>query len=103
MSSPSETASAHQAVAQDDQNRPEPSWDPASTIPEGDPRSPAPAASGYQGRYHRGQRHGAAAEPGLAGRDDAAAPFASSASPAAPEPAPAVPAATDCTSRSIRW
>jgi hypothetical protein len=104
MSSPSETASAHQAVPQDDQNRSEPSWDPASTIPEGDPRSAAPAASGYQGRYRRGQRHSAAAEPGLAGRDDAAAPFASSASPAAaPEPAPTVPAATDSTSRSTRW
>jgi hypothetical protein len=49
MTSPSETAHAHQAGPADDQNMPELSRDPASTIPEGDPRSPAPAASGYPG------------------------------------------------------
>ena len=78
MTSPSETASARQAGPADDRNMPEPSWDPASTIPEGDTRSPTPAP-GYPFINAMGS---AAAEPSLAGTDDAAAPFASSASSA---------------------
>jgi hypothetical protein len=119
MTSPSETASDHQAVPEDNQNMPEPSWDPAGAIPEGDPQSPAPAASGYPGIT---AMHGAPAEPGIAGGDDAAAPFAFSVPPAAEprsapetpfafsrspvaEPAPALPApvARDSTSPSTRW
>jgi hypothetical protein len=104
MTSPSETARDHRAGPADDQNMPEPSWDPADARPEGDPQSPAPAASGYPGVTAVGS---AAAEPGLAGRDDAAAPFASSASSASPaaEPgsAPAAPVARDDTSPGTRW
>lgn len=52
------------------------------------------------GRYRRS----AAAEPGLAGKDDAATPFASSASPAAePGSASAAPVARDDASRSTHW
>ena len=68
-----ETARDHQAGPEDDQNMPELNWDAAGARPEGDPQSPAPAASGYPGVTAVGS---AAAEPGLAGRDDAAAPFA---------------------------
>lgn len=101
MTSPGETARAHQAGPADDQNMPEPGRDPADTIPEGDPRAPAPAASGYPGVTAAGS---AAAGPGPAGRDDAATPSASSASPAAePGPAPAVPVARDSTSPGTRW
>jgi hypothetical protein len=101
MTSPSETASAHQAGPADDRNMPEPGWDPASSIPEDDPQSPAPAASGYPFINAMGS---AAAEPGLAGPDDAAAPFASAASPAAePGSAPEAPVVRGGTSRSTRW
>ena len=101
MTSPSETASDPQAVPEDNQNMPEPSWDPAGAIPEGDPQSPAPAASGYPGIT---AVHSAAAEPGLAEGDDADTPFAFSRSPAAePEPAAAAPVARDSTSPSTRW
>jgi hypothetical protein len=79
MTSPSETARDYRAGPEDDQNMPELNWDPAGARLEGDPRSPAPATSGYPGVTAVGS---AAAEPGLAGRDDAAAPFASSASSA---------------------
>jgi hypothetical protein len=71
MTSPSETARDHRAGPEDDQNMPEPSWDPADARPEGGPRSPAPVASGYPGVN---ALDSAAAEPGLAGGDDAAAP-----------------------------
>ena len=102
MSSPSETASAHQAGPADDRNRSEPSWHPADAIPEDDPRSPVPAAPEYPFVNVLGS---AAAEPDLAGPDDAAAPFSvSPASPAAgPGSAPAAPVARDGTSRSARW
>ena len=119
MTSPSETARDHQAVPEDNQNMPGPSWDPAAAIPEGDPQSPAPAASGYPGVTTVGS---AAAEPGLAEGDDAERPFAFSRSPAAepgsaPEPPfafsrspaaepgspPAAPVARDGTSPSTRW
>jgi hypothetical protein len=101
VTSSSETASAHQAGPADDQNMPEPSWDPASTVPEGDPQSPAPAAPEYPFINALGS---VAAEPGLAGRDSAAAPFASSVPPAAePGPAPAGPVARDGTSPDTRW
>jgi hypothetical protein len=92
MSSPSETASAHQAGPADDRNRSEPSWHPADAIPEDDPRSPVPAAPEYPFVNALGS---AAAEPDLAGPDDAAAPFSvSPASPAAgPGSAPAAPVA----------
>jgi hypothetical protein len=101
MTSPSETARAHQAGPADDQNMPEPSWDPAGARPEGDPQSPAPAASGHPDAT---AVDSAAAEPGLAGSDDAAAPFAFSRSPATePELAPAVPVARDSTSPDTRW
>jgi hypothetical protein len=95
MTSPSETASDHQAVPEDSQNMPEPSWDPAGAIPEGDPQSAAPAASGYPGIT---AVDSAPAESGIAEGDDAAAPFAFSRSPAA-----AAPVAGDSTSPSARW
>lgn len=104
MSSPSETASANQAGPADDRNRPEPSWDPAHAIPKDDPRSPVPAAPEYPFINALGS---AAAEPDLAGPDDAAAPFSFSVSPASPAAgpgsAPAAPVARDGTSRSTRW
>jgi hypothetical protein len=119
MTSPSETASDHQAVPEDNQNMPEPSWDPAGAIPEGDPRSPAPAASGYPGIT---AVHSAPAGAGLAEADGAETPFAFSVPPAAeprsvpetpfafsvppaaePGPAPAEPAARDSTSPGTRW
>jgi len=119
MTSPSETASDPQAVPEDNQNMPEPSWDPAGAIPEGDPQSPAPAASGYPGIT---AVHSAPAEPGLAEGDDAETPFAFSRSPAAepgsaperpfafsrppaaePGSAPAAPVARDSTSPGTRW
>ncbi len=101
MTSPSETASDHQAAPEDNQNMPEPSWDPAGAIPEGDPQSAAPAASGYPGIA---AVDSAPAEPGIAEGDDAAAPFAFARSPAA-EPGPALPApvARDSTNPSTRW
>jgi hypothetical protein len=68
---------------------PEPSWDPPGAIPPGDPRSPAPAASGYPGIT---PVHSAPAEPGLAEADHAETPFAFSVPPATePEPAPQTP------------
>jgi hypothetical protein len=119
MTSPGETASDPQAVPEDNQNMPGPNWDPAGAIPEGDPRSPAPAASGYPGVITVGS---AAAEPGLAEGDDAERPFAFSRSPAAepgsarerpfafsrspaaePGSAPAAPVARDSTSPGTRW
>ena len=119
MTSPSETASDPQAVPEDNQNMPGPSWDPAGAIPEGDPQSPAPAASGYPGIT---AVHSAPAEPGLAEGDDAETPFAFSRSPAAepgsaperpfafsrppaaePGSAPAAPVARDSTSPGTRW
>jgi len=101
MISPGETARDYQAGPEDDQNMPGLNWDPAGAMPEGDPQLPAPAASAYPGVTPVGS---AAAEPGLAGRDGAAAPFAFSVSPAAePGPAPAVPVAGDSTSPSTRW
>jgi hypothetical protein len=119
MTSPSETASDHQAVPEDNQNRPEPSWDPAGAPPEGDPQSAAPAASGYPGIT---AMDNAPAEPGLAEGDDAEMPFAFSRPPAAepelapempfafsrppaaePEPALPAPVAGDGTSPSTRW
>jgi hypothetical protein len=101
MTSPSETASDHQAAPEDSQNMPGPSWDPAGAIPEGDPRSPAPAASGYPGVTAAGS---AAAEPGLAEGEDAERPFAFSGSPAAePGSAPAASVARDSTSPGTRW
>jgi hypothetical protein len=101
MTSPSETARAPQAGPEDDQNMAELNRGPARTIPEGDSQSPAPAASGYPGVTAMGS---AAAEPGLTGRDDVAAPSAFSVSPAAePGPAPAVPVARDGTSPDTRW
>jgi len=68
MTSPTETARDHQAGPQDDQNMLELNRDPAGAIPEGDPQPPALAASGYPGVTALGS---AAAQPGLAGRDDA--------------------------------
>jgi len=101
MTSPSETAMDYQAVPEDSQNMPEPSWDPAGAIPEGDPQSAAPAASGYPGTT---AVDSAPAGPGLAEGDDAEMPFAFSRSPAAePEPAPAAPVARDGTSPDTRW
>ena len=101
MTSPSETARDHLAGPEDDQNIPEPIWNPAGAIPEGHPQPPAPTASGYPDATAVGS---AAAEPGLAGSDDAAAPFAFSRSPAAePGSAPAAPVARDSTSPSTRW
>jgi hypothetical protein len=89
MTSPSETARDYQAVPEDNQNRPEPSWDPAGAPPAGDPQSAAPAASGYPGIT---AVDSAPAEPGLAEGDDAEAPFAFSRPPAAePELAPETP------------
>lgn len=119
MTSPSETASHHQAVPEDDQNMPEPDPDPAGATPAGDPQSPAPAEPGYPGVTATGS---AAEEPGPAGSDDAAEPFAFSRSPAAepgsaperpfafsrspvaePGSAPAAPVARDSTSPGTRW
>jgi len=98
MTSPGETARDYRAGLEDDQNMPGLNWDPAGAMPEGDPQLPAPAASAYPGVTPVGS---AAAEPDLAGRDDAAA---LSVSPAAePGPAPAVPVAGDSTSPSTRW
>jgi hypothetical protein len=47
MTSPSETASAHQAGPADDRTMAAPSPDPADAIPEDNPQSPAPAAPEY--------------------------------------------------------
>ena len=99
-----ETARDHQAGPEDDRNMPELNWDPAGARPDGDPQPPAPATSGYPGVT---AVRSAAAEPGLAGRDDAAAPFASSASSASlaaePGSVPAVPVARDSARPGTRW
>jgi len=98
MTSPSETASHHQVVPEDNQ-----------TIPELDRTSPAPAGSGYPGVTAAGSTAG---EPGAVGTADAEAPFAFSMAPVTepemasvpePEPAPATPLTTNGASLGTRW
>jgi hypothetical protein len=89
MTSPSETASYHQVVPEDDQNMPELDADPGGVSLAGHPESPAPAESGYPGVTSAGS---AAEKPDVADTADAEAPVAFSMAPAAqPEPVPATP------------
>jgi hypothetical protein len=96
MASPGKTAMDYQMVPEDGHGVPERTPDPAGAIPAGDPRSPAPAASGYSDATAPGS---AAGEPGAAGKTDAARPLAAPAPRAAPGPARPSPAAKDST----RW
>lgn len=114
MTSPSETASHHQVVPEDDQN-----------IPELD-REPAPTGSGYLGAAAAGSTAGepgaagtadaeapfafitaagsTAGEPGVASTADAEAPFTLSTAPATePEPAPEAPLTTNGANLGTRW
>ena len=84
----------YQMVPENGQDAPERTPDPAGAIP--DPRSPAPAASGYPDATASGS---AAGEPGAAGKTDAESPLAAPAPRAEPGPARPSPAAKDHT----RW
>jgi hypothetical protein len=91
----------NQMVPENGQGAPERTPDPAGGILAADPRSPAPAASGYTDATASGS---AAGEPGAVGKTDAERPWAAPAPHAEPphaEPGPArpSPAAKDHT----RW
>lgn len=96
MTSLGETAMDYQMVPEDGQGVPEHTPDPAGAVLPGDPRSPAPAASGYTDATAPGS---AAREPGAAGKADAERPLAAPAPRAEPGPARPSPAAKDTT----RW
>ena len=96
MTSPRETAMDYQMVPENGQDAPERTPDPAGAILAADPRSSAPAASGYTGATASGS---AAGEPGDAGKTDAESPLAAPVPCAEPEPARPSPAAKDHT----RW
>jgi hypothetical protein len=100
MTSPSETASDHQMVPEDDQNMPERIWNPAGATPAGDPESAAPAESEHADATAVGS---AAAEPGLAGTADAEGSLAVPAPRAEPESTPASRMASDSKSPSTPW
>ena len=82
----------YQMVPENGQDAPERTPDPAGAILAADPRSPAPAASGYTGATAPGS---AAGEPGAVGKTGAESPLAA----AVPRPARPSPAAKDHT----RW
>jgi hypothetical protein len=81
-------------VPENGQDVPERTPDPAGAILAADPRSPAPAASGYTGATAWGS---AAGEPAAAGKADAESPLAAPAPRAEPGPASPSPAAKDHT------
>jgi len=90
MTSPSETATDHQVVPEDNQ-----------AIPELDRTSPAPAGPWYPGVTAAGST---ADEPGAAATADAEAPFAFSTAPVTePEPASETPLTTNGASLGTRW
>lgn len=96
MTSPGETAMDYQMVPENGQGAPERTPDPAGAILAADPRSPAPAASGYTDATASGS---AAGEPSAAGKTDAERPLAAPAPRAELGPARPSPAAKDHT----RW
>ena len=101
MTSPSETASQHQVMPENDQDMPDRDPHPGDAALAGDPESPGPPESGCPGVTPAGS---AAGEPGVVGAADAAEPFAFSRAPVTgPEPAPADPHATDGASPGTRW
>jgi hypothetical protein len=86
----------YQMVPENGQDAPERTPDPAGAIVTDDPRSPAPAASGYTGVAASGS---AAGEPGAPGKTDAESPLPAPAPRAEPGPARPSLAAKDST----RW